>query len=534
MTLMRFLLFLIFCSKTTALIDEEQAFEEYMRKFGKTYSSPEEKKYRFSIFSKNFQMISAEDASELGRLKNMVLLGASKQEAKPRSYTKEINDFGDLSDEEFASFYLLPKETLYKKTRPRLLPAMSPSPRQHFFPTTARMLQNKFNLPSNVNWKNLVNAPKNQLKCNSCYAFAAASVLEAMYKKKTNESIQLSEQEILDCSKENEGCKGGQPAAAFDYVIDNSLAFEKDYPYKGQTGSKCLAKTNNNRLLQAAKAQKAEAKNRKKTNYARPKRRDLQGVDLSRYSYLPYYNQLLVLSPEAQQSFASQYGRLHPSNNPSSSARPNTPRPNSNNPQKPNVSPSSPPTKPPQSHPTTPKNPSTSPPVKRPQPKVPKPPSSQPPVHNPPQQPPKPPTPPPPVQTPPPQPPKPQSPPPSSSSRFSSLKNYRSIPENIVAVLQELSKGPIVVAMFVSSAFKFYKSGVFNGDGCSDHPTANHSVMAVGYDLQAEIPYILIQNSWGGVWGEDGYYKIAIGDLSENGKGLCLIANTPFNVAAEF
>ena len=51
--------------------------------------------------------------------------------------------------------------------------------------------------------------------------------------------MSLSEQEILDCDTGNYGCKGGQPSAAFDYVIKNSLGKDEDYPYIAETHVKC-------------------------------------------------------------------------------------------------------------------------------------------------------------------------------------------------------------------------------------------------------------------------------------------------------
>ena len=52
----------------------------------------------------------------------------------------------------------------------------------------------------------------------------------------------------------------------------------------------------------------------------------------------------------------------------------------------------------------------------------------------------------------------------------------------------------------------------------------------VGDDLDAIEPYYLFKNMWGANWGEKGYYKMKIGDLSEFGKSICLITNSEFNV----
>lgn len=58
----------------------------------------------------------------------------------------------------------------------------------------------------------------------------------------------------------------------------------------------------------------------------------------------------------------------------------------------------------------------------------------------------------------------------------------------------------------------------------------NHSSLLVGYDLDADVPYLLLKNSWGKLWGEEGYYKLEIGELLTTNKGKCLVAGTPFNV----
>ena len=97
-------------------------------------------------------------------------------------------------------------------------------------------------MPRKVDWvrQGKVTPVKSQKRCNICYGFSAVAALEAAYMIKSGQKLSLSEQEILDCSTENYGCKGGQPSAVFDYVIKNKLSLDKDYPYIAKENGQCL------------------------------------------------------------------------------------------------------------------------------------------------------------------------------------------------------------------------------------------------------------------------------------------------------
>lgn len=90
----------------------------------------------------------------------------------------------------------------------------------------------------------------------------------------------------------------------------------------------------------------------------------------------------------------------------------------------------------------------------------------------------------------------------------------------MVNLIKEVALGPVVVAHVVAKEIKSYKSGVYDGQGC-EGKKVNHSALVVGYNLEAEPPYFLLKNAWGPEWGENGYYKIAIGEISSSNTGLC-------------
>jgi C1A family cysteine protease len=99
-----------------------------------------------------------------------------------------------------------------------------------------------FEVPDALDWRDLnavtkVRDQKEHFDCGSCYAFSAIAALESQYFVKTGKLLQLSEQEIVDCSEENFGCNGGSEDLVYMYIMENGIALAEDYPYTSKQGN---------------------------------------------------------------------------------------------------------------------------------------------------------------------------------------------------------------------------------------------------------------------------------------------------------
>lgn len=79
--------------------------------------------------------------------------------------------------------------------------------------------------------------PKNQGYCGAPYAFAAVGSLEAFWNraKMGIPNIGFSEQQIIDCSPDNNGCYNGKGYWSLIYAkVGEGLVINTRYPYMGR------------------------------------------------------------------------------------------------------------------------------------------------------------------------------------------------------------------------------------------------------------------------------------------------------------
>ncbi|KAG4205571.1 hypothetical protein ERO13_A04G111600v2 [Gossypium hirsutum] len=183
-----------------------ELFESWISKHGKIYESIEEKLMRFEVFKDNLKHID-------------------KRNKEISSYWLGLNEFADLSHDEFKKMYL----------------GLRPDVRRRSQSTKDFSYGDVVELPKSVDWrkKGAVTPVKNQGSCGSCWAFSTVAAVEGINKIVTGNLTSLSEQELIDCDTSfNNGCNGGLMDYALQFIIANGgLHKEQDYPYLMEEGT---------------------------------------------------------------------------------------------------------------------------------------------------------------------------------------------------------------------------------------------------------------------------------------------------------
>lgn len=87
-----------------------------------------------------------------------------------------------------------------------------------------------------MDWREngFVTPSDNQKSCGSCYAFSIALSIEAQIYRRIGKIVELSEQQIIDCSVSvgNHGCSGGSLRNTLRYLEScGGIMRAVDYPY---------------------------------------------------------------------------------------------------------------------------------------------------------------------------------------------------------------------------------------------------------------------------------------------------------------
>jgi len=150
-----------------------------------------------------------------------------------KTYSMAMNHYGDLKPAEFTKVYngfLNSKKGLHVG--------------ETYSAHLGDALDEDLDHGKGIDWRKegAVSDVKDQGQCGSCWAFSSTGALEGHMKIKFGALPDLSEQNLVDCSKPegNQGCNGGLMAAAFQYVKDqDGIDDEESYPYEAVDFEPC-------------------------------------------------------------------------------------------------------------------------------------------------------------------------------------------------------------------------------------------------------------------------------------------------------
>lgn len=184
-------------------------FQEFISKYNKMYDTPEEFVEKFEVFKSNQKLIKKNSPKKL-----------SGGKFDPNVQRFAPNHFSDMTQEEFKEKYLnLDVEQLRAMRKSGAVRELLPDPSTE--------------IPDSFDWrdKGVVSPVKRQGDCGS-WSFATAATMESQYLLKTNKTLILSEQQLIDCDKKNKGCKGRVMNKAYEYLKNNGMMTAEDYPVR--------------------------------------------------------------------------------------------------------------------------------------------------------------------------------------------------------------------------------------------------------------------------------------------------------------
>jgi len=185
----------------------ETLFSKWVAEHSRVYESTEEMFKRYHVWRANMDVIIRHNNAN-------------------KSWTLGMNQFGDLTNQEFVSRMNGYRAANHSRRAGR---------RQHNL---------RKSLPASVDWTThnppVVTGVKNQGQCGSCWAFSTTGSTEGTWALAGNSLVSLSEQELVDCagSTGNEGCNGGEMQDAMQWIINNGgICSEAAYPYTAEDGT---------------------------------------------------------------------------------------------------------------------------------------------------------------------------------------------------------------------------------------------------------------------------------------------------------
>jgi len=224
-------------------MDAESEFHKFTRTHKKRYQNRKEYKHRYGVWKDNLDFVRSWNSDN------------------NNGFKVGMNEFADLTDDEFAEHYLnseindeavkeeeMRESQLLTEQSEELLQTKDGDSSQwsnqlwqHY---DIKWHKNTNSQPAVQDWqqKGAVSEVNNQAKCFACYAFAACGAIEGAVWTHKKSLVRLSAQQIVDCSAPssgfmNHGCKGGTMVKSYKYIVKNGVMKNEDYGYRTELNS---------------------------------------------------------------------------------------------------------------------------------------------------------------------------------------------------------------------------------------------------------------------------------------------------------
>jgi C1A family cysteine protease len=218
---------LFVCLNIAACDKDQDAFNNYTKKFNQTAGKKLNSTHRLNNYKKNLNR-----ANFLNQNYKTAKFGDTKfsdsdfnTDLKPFTGAKVLKN---NNGRKFAA-----KKTTTTTTRKTTTTPMPTTTTTRITTTTPMpsTTTSTAGTVSSLDWRasGIVTSVKDQSQCGSCWAFASNAAVESQYLKNRNTSLDLSEQNLVDCVTLNSGCNGGAIEYAFSY-IRNGIMNEARYP----------------------------------------------------------------------------------------------------------------------------------------------------------------------------------------------------------------------------------------------------------------------------------------------------------------
>lgn len=100
---------------------------------------------------------------------------------------------------------------------------------------------------------------------------------------------------------------------------------------------------------------------------------------------------------------------------------------------------------------------------------------------------------------------------------FGKKNSFKIIEKNTQAIKEEIYKnGPVMMGVDMYADASFYEGGIYTPVIGHDEKPEEHAVTCSGWGVHNGVEYWILSNSWGNKWGENGFFKVRIGDLKSN------------------